>query len=986
MSKCLNLRSVVAAVAMLLLFAIPQYAAAQLDEIVVTTRKKAENLQELPIAVDAISSEQIERQGLSDLADIAKLSSSIQFGTGFGPQDTRVTLRGLSNTRGRSNVAILVDGVDVTTENFISPGSGLLANQRLLNDVERIEIVKGPQSALYGRSAFAGAIAYITKNPGDEFGGQMRIDAAEDGYMQLDGSIGGPVFGIEDMLGIRLSGVYWTDDGHYRNSISDDPVGGGDGFGAALTTVFTPIDSINIKARVEYSDDEYNAQPVVRIGGGLKGSNLQLTPYPEEALTTIDPETGLPVLGAGSNLFTGIIDFVQYCPELQPWFDGATSGDENGDGFFDDEFLNDPSAISVDENGAVLGSGFCMPTTFGNASDHEPVAHSENPETGQDWGGFDTSLLRATLTADFDTSFGTFSSITGYTDFDSTDEYDQDAQALGRPDQFLADFHSQGDTRTTQFSQELRFASSFEGPVNFTLGGNYWKEERDLKDQNYIISCIQLGKNAGADWGDPARIAMGISGVCDGTQGTVTTWQENWQDLHPCRYDGTVNDLGIAVPVTDPATGKCIQEPFTKIPWGAETDHLSAYASLEWAITEQFTLTLENRYVSEDFDISRPNKTSCSTIGAPFGTVPFIQIFSEGIVNDARDDLVCVAEQVFNDAIPIPPTEDYAIISGSESSKFNTPKVTLDFTPTDDSLVYFSWAHAQKPGGINAAAGGNTATTIDDERFDPEKMDAWEIGAKTAWEVAGYLQVNSALFFNDYTDKQIGTQQLVRDSDGVLTLNPRTVNASAAEVWGFEIDATWQPGFFDGLTMSIAYTYLNAEFTDFEDDTRSLVRAAKAGNCTVIFVDENDEVVPPSVEAEPFCRVDLSGNKLESSPEHSAVANLDFTRPFMDTGAYWFFELNGIYQDERFFTADNFLVLDDYFIFDTRLGLTGDNWEFLVYVNNLLDDDTLQQGARGPDFGDQVTKLGFTAGLGATNWFSALPDPRIIGARITYKF
>ncbi len=55
-------------------------------------------------------------------------------------------------------------------------------------------------------------------------------------------------------------------------------------------------------------------------------------------------------------------------------------------------------------------------------------------------------------------------------------------------------------------------------------------------------------------------------------------------------------------------------------------------------------------------------------------------------------------------------------------------------------------------------------------------------------------------------------------------------------------------------------------------------------------------------------------------------------------------------------------------------------------MDNLLDDDTLQQGARGPDFGDQVTKLGFTAGLGATNWFSALPDPRVVGARITYKF
>jgi iron complex outermembrane receptor protein len=981
-----NVQRTTAVTAVTILFSIPQYAAAQLEEIVVTTRKKQENLQQLPIAVNAITAEQIDRQGIANLFDVAKMDPSVQFGTGFGPQDTRVTLRGLSNTRGRSNVAILVDGVDVTTENFISPGSGLLANQRLLNDVERIEIIKGPQSALYGRSAFAGAISYVTKEPGDELGGRVRLDAAEDGFMQLDGSVGGPIPGIEDQLGMRLSGVYWTDDGHYKNSISDDPVGGGDGYGAAWTTVFTPTESINIKARVEYSDDKYNARPVVRIGGGLTGANLKLTPYPEEALTSIDPETGLPVLGAGSDLFTGLLDFVQYCPELQPWFDGTTSGDENGDGFFDDEILHDPAAISVDENGAVLGSGFCMPTTFGQASDHGRVTHSENPANGNDWKGFDTTLLRATLTANFDMSFGTFSSITGFTDFDSTDEYDQDAQALGRPDQLLADFHSQGETETKQFSQELRFASSFDGPVNFTLGGNYWNETRDLRDENYIVSCIQLGKNSSAPWGDPARIAMGIEGVCDGNQGTVTSWQENWQDLHPCRYDGTINDAGFYVPVMDPATGTCMQEPFTKIPWGAETDHWSIYASLEWAITDKFTLTLENRYVDEDFEIARPNKTSCSTIGAPFGTVPFIQIFEEGIVSDARDDIVCVAEQVFNDAIPVPPTEDYAIISGSESSKFNTPKVTLDFTPTDDSLVYFSWAHAQKPGGINAASGSNTATTIDDERFAPEKMDAWEIGTKTSWEVAGYLQLNGALFFNDYTDKQIGTQKLVEDSDGVLTLSPRTVNASAAEVWGLELDATWQPGFLDGLTLSAAYTYLDAKYTDYVDNTRSLVRAAKAGNCTVTYIDEDDNVVPPSVDAEPFCRVDLSGKNLEGSAENSFVGNLQLTRPFLQTGNYWFFELNALYQDERFFTQDNFLTLDEYWLLDTRIGLTSDNWEFLIYVNNLLDDDTLKQGARGPDFGDQVTKLGFTAGLGATNWFSSLPDPRIIGARITYQF
>ena len=164
---------------------VPVTGYAQIEEITVTTRKRTESLQDVPIAVDAITTEQIERQGLSELQDLTRLSPSVQFDQSFGPADTRIAIRGLSNTRGRSNVAFLVDGIDVTTENLISAGSGLLANQRLLGDVERIEIVKGPQSALYGRAAFAGAISYITKEPGPELEGRFRVDGAEDGFLQV---------------------------------------------------------------------------------------------------------------------------------------------------------------------------------------------------------------------------------------------------------------------------------------------------------------------------------------------------------------------------------------------------------------------------------------------------------------------------------------------------------------------------------------------------------------------------------------------------------------------------------------------------------------------------------------------------------------------------------------------------------------------------------------------------------------------------------
>ncbi len=127
---------------------VPTDGWAQIEEIVVTTRRREENLQEVPISVTAINAQMIERQNIANLFDVANLDPSVQMDTSFTPADTRITIRGLSNTRGRSNVAILIDGIDVTTENIIAPGGGMLANQRLLNDVERIEVIKGPQSAL----------------------------------------------------------------------------------------------------------------------------------------------------------------------------------------------------------------------------------------------------------------------------------------------------------------------------------------------------------------------------------------------------------------------------------------------------------------------------------------------------------------------------------------------------------------------------------------------------------------------------------------------------------------------------------------------------------------------------------------------------------------------------------------------------------------------------------------------------------------------
>ncbi len=210
------------------------------------------------------------------------------------------------------------------------------------------------------------------------------------------------------------------------------------------------------------------------------------------------------------------------------------------------------------------------------------------------------------------------------------------------------------------------------------------------------------------------------------------------------------------------------------------------------------------------------------------------------------------------------------------------------------------------------------------------------------------------------------------------------VNAAAAEVWGLELEAVWQPEVLEGLIIGLNYTYLDATFVDFTDRTRSTIRAAYAGQCT--------EVLVPVINAEgqqeniPFCELDLSGYQLERTPEHAFVGNIQYTAPFMDTDFDWFVESNASYQDKRFLDADNAVFFDDYWLVDVRGGFTGETFEFLLYVDNLFENKIIQTGGSGPDFGQQVTELGFTAGLGASHFFGLLPDPRTFGARVTMRF
>ena len=155
--------AVFAALAMGVIFA-PRPVIAQeaaLEEIIVTARKREESVQDIPIAVSAFTADDIREMGLTSIDDIALYTPGFSFHSAFGRQSSldRPAVRGqttiLNGIAGVKAVSTFVDGIYV---------GGLVSSVDLAN-VERVEIIKGPQSAQYGRGTYAGAINYVTRRP-----------------------------------------------------------------------------------------------------------------------------------------------------------------------------------------------------------------------------------------------------------------------------------------------------------------------------------------------------------------------------------------------------------------------------------------------------------------------------------------------------------------------------------------------------------------------------------------------------------------------------------------------------------------------------------------------------------------------------------------------------------------------------------------------------------------------------------------------------
>jgi len=186
-----------------------------LEEVIVTATKRSESLQDIPVAVNAFGSEAIQEAGISNAGDLAIMTPALNINVNQSPFNARMTIRGIGTAQTdpalEPSVGLFVDGV------FLGR-SGLGMSD--LTDIERIEVLQGPQGTLYGKNTNAGAISVITKMPNfEEFEGYVEASAGDYSMYRLTASASGP---LTDTLAYRLSGNIHQRDGYYDNSAGDD--------------------------------------------------------------------------------------------------------------------------------------------------------------------------------------------------------------------------------------------------------------------------------------------------------------------------------------------------------------------------------------------------------------------------------------------------------------------------------------------------------------------------------------------------------------------------------------------------------------------------------------------------------------------------------------------------------------------------------------------------------------------------------------------
>jgi len=777
------------------------------DELITTARRAEENVLTVPLSISTFSQDQIQDAQITNLSDVAALTPSFSYQNYFGQDLSVPTIRGVSQIDifGDPNAPVYIDGI------YVSSSTGI--NFSFL-DVERIEVLRGPQPAYFGYNAFSGAVNFVSAKPTDELMMNGELTVGSDGKRRVAGTVSGPLAGT--WLSGRLSALWDDFDGTYDNASTDLFAQNQDIGGAEYETVFgslylTPNEQFSARLNLYISD------------------------------ATIDPPA--------QNSVTANCE-----EQLETGGDPDPNGTPNPD-----RLLNYCGELpSVDDGSLATIPG----------------------ETGQT-----RDVFRTTLIMDWNPGYGTWSSLTGYSETKSENWASADRGAAGTTMAYLSttpgfipgsfDINtfqapylqvSAGEAELTDLSQEFRFTSNQDQRTRF-MAGVYYRYTEDEAP----IPIEDL-------WAPTSSLPSDMS-----FYNAPFPPFDAYPNFCPCFSFGPPGFPG----------GSAEFGGYIFGPWFADT--------------------------VPGFDY---NQTTKKTLLAGFGSIAF----------DFTDQWTGYAEGRYTDYDEKFYTENTAIPAVDRRSQYDDNffnwRTSLEFHPNELTTYYGSIATGVKQGGLDNYTPETVLPDpncpgpdcVDEQtvstEYGQEDNVTYELGYKAAL-LDGNVIIDTAIFYIDWND--IVLPQIITEVNGTPIV-PTSVSANLgdASIAGIEF----------GLISSITETLdggFNISYNDGQFDDGNVATFATF----------------PSFAP----NGDMSGQDLPRTPEWQSNINLTYHN---NLNAYWDWYTRGDfnYQSSWWVGLPNQAKVPGRFRANLRIGVESDNYTIELWANNVFDNDSVDAAFR----------------------------------------
>ncbi len=799
-------RNAVLAVCLLpgLLFA-KQALAAELEEIVVTAQKREQGVNDVGITVNAFSGGEIREMGVVSAEGIAVLTPGLTVNETAATGVPAYTIRGVGlqdySTSASSTVGLYFDEVSMPYT-VMSRGA--------IFDLERVEVLKGPQGDLYGRNTTAGQINFVSAQPTEEFEAGINVSYGSYKTLDAEGFVSG---GLTDSMQGRFAfRTTQSSEGWQKSLTRDDELGEQDSFAFRTLLNIDINDQASLLLNVHYTDDQSDNKANTVYNGLEQGKGSEFS-RPYRPLNEY-------ILPGGAHFGEDI-----------PWY-------------------------SVGDNQAADWSTSYTSAVTGKTYDLRPKRDNQ----------------LAGMSAKLDWAIGevTLTSITAYDNFQREETNDWDGGTF-------VDSSSINTTDLDVFSQELRLSGDT-GEIMWVTGLYYSKDDMD-EYYHYIMADSIYGN------GSTAFNVMPFA-------------------LSP------------------------ILELDTK--YSQETTSSAIFGHVEWSMTDKVRLTVGARYTEEE-----RTWTGCTYVAddaslAGFLGVAFGANLSAGDCGTVDDD-------------PSSPNYIFSVIGTPDiNNAFHTytdtinnenlmGKIGLDYSLTDDWLLYATVSRGYKSGGFN---GANSNATSQLEPIKEERLDAFELGFK-ATLLDNSMQLNGAAFWYDYRDKQ--------EQDLAVTLVGNIsglTNVPKSSISGAEFDMQWLPT--DNMTIRLGAAYLQTEVKEWNAVDGDLSKW-------------------PSV-----VRRDVSGIQLAQSPKWQYNGMIENRWPIANDLVIKA-AMDYSFQDSTTGGPSIFRATDSYWLLNARVGLAAadERWAVNLWGRNITDEyyfPAAYQGGNGP----YVRSVGMPATYGVS--------------------